>query len=186
MLTSISPLGERARGNRWATTAAAYVVGSLLGGLTIGAVLGTAGSVVPDSRLVAAAVCAIAAVADLTGRLPALHRQVDEDWLTRYRGWVYGAGYGYQLGLGAVTIATSAATYAALALCLLSGSPVAGAAIGGCFGLVRALPLLQLRRADTPEQLRSVAARLEQLASPASRATTAVLAAAAAALLVTA
>jgi hypothetical protein len=186
MLTSISPLGERARGNRWATTAAAYVVGSLLGGLTIGAVLGTAGSWTHASPLVAAGVCAVAAVADLTGRLPTLHRQVDEDWLTRSRGWVYGLGYGFQLGLGAVTIATSAATYAALALCLLSGSPVAGAAIGGCFGLVRALPLLQLRGAETPERLRSVAARLEQLASPASRATTAVLAAAAAALLVTA
>ena len=34
MLTSISPLGERARGNRWTVTVTMYVVASLLGGLT--------------------------------------------------------------------------------------------------------------------------------------------------------
>lgn len=36
-------------------------------------------------------------------RLPGPARQVDEDWLARYRGWVYGAGFGTQLGLGVVT-----------------------------------------------------------------------------------
>src|SRR5688500_1406974 len=154
MLTSISPLGERARGNRWGLTVAAYVVASVLGGLTIGAVLGGAGTALPSLPIVAAIVCAVAAVADLTQRLPTMRRQVDEDWLTRYRGWVYGAGFGFQLGLGVVTIVTSAATYAALALCLLSGSVATGAAIGGCFGLVRALPILALRDATTPDRLR--------------------------------
>ncbi|MCU1590876.1 MAG: hypothetical protein JWP11_2132 [Frankiales bacterium] len=176
MLTSISPLGERARGNRWAATATTYVVASALGGLTIGTALGAAGSSWRPSPVVPAVVCALAAAADAVHRLPTLHRQVDEDWLGRYRGWVYGAGYGYQLGLGVVTVMTSAATYAALALCLLSGSTLAGAAIGACFGLVRALPLLQLRHADTPDRLRSIAARLEQLAPAAARGTTAVLA----------
>jgi hypothetical protein len=186
MLTSISPLGERARGNRWAITVTAYVVASVLGGLTTGAVLGAVGSVVDVSPLVAAAVCAIAALADLAHRLPTIRRQVDEDWLTRYRGWVYGVGYGYQLGLGVVTIVTSAATYAAIALCLLSGSLAAGAAIGGCFGLMRALPILLLRTAQTPDRLRSVAASLERLSGRAGHATTVVLAGAAVALAVTA
>ncbi len=36
MLSSISPLGERARGSRWWLTTTAYVVGSLLGGLALG------------------------------------------------------------------------------------------------------------------------------------------------------
>ena len=182
MLTSISPLGERARGNRWAATVTVYVIGSALGGLTIGALLGALGSLLPQSLVAAGAVCAIAALADLLHRLPKLRRQVDEDWLSRYRGWVYGLGYGFQLGLGVVTIVTSAATYAAVALCLLSGSVGAGAAIGGCFGFVRALPLLQLRDADSPERLRSRGARLEALSATAARATTVVLAAAAAAL----
>src|SRR5689334_9059412 len=128
MLTSISPLGERARGHRWGITVTAYVVASVLGGLTTGAILGLAGSWLEVSELVAAAVCAVAAVADLLRRVPSLHRQVDEDWLTRYRGWVYGVGFGYQLGLGFVTVVTSAATYAMLALCLLSGSITTGLA----------------------------------------------------------
>jgi hypothetical protein len=186
MLTSISPLGERARGNRWALTVSAYVVASVLGGLTMGAVLGAVGSLFEVSLLVAAAVCAVAAVADLAHRLPTIRRQVDEDWLTRYRGWVYGLGYGYQLGLGVVTIVTSAATYATVALCLLSGSLAVGAAIGACFGLVRSLPILLLRRAETPERLRSIAASLERLSAGAGRATTVVLAGAAVALAVAA
>jgi hypothetical protein len=186
MLTSISPLGERARGNRWGVTVTVYVVASILGGLTTGVLLGFAGSFLELSAWVAAGVCALAAVADLVRRLPTIRRQVDEDWLSRYRGWVYGAGYGYQLGLGVVTIVTSAATYAMLALCLLSGSTAIGAAIGGCFGVVRALPLLALRDAHTPDRLRAIAARLEQLSAVAGRATAVVLAAAAVTLAVTA
>lgn len=186
MLTSISPLGEQARGNRWATTATAYVGASLLGGLTVGALLGVAGSQVHAPVLVAVLVCALAALLDAVGLMPTLPRQVDEDWLSRYRGWVYGAGYGYQLGLGVVTIVTSAATYAMLALCFLSSGLLAGAAIGGTFGLVRALPLLALHSADTPAQLRSVAARLEALARVAGRATVAALALGAGLLVVTA
>ena len=186
MLTSISPLGEQARGNRWGVTVTLYVVASLLGGLTIGALLGFAGSFLDVSVWVAAVVCAVAAVLDLVRRLPTFRRQVDEDWLTRYRGWVYGVGFGYQLGLGVVTIVTSAATYAMLALCLLSGSVTSGLAIGGCFGLVRALPILALREARTPESLRAIAARLELLSSSAGRATAVVLAAAAVTLAVTA
>jgi hypothetical protein len=186
MLTSISPLGERARGNRWTVTVTAYVVASVLGGLTTGGALGFVGSFVDVSLWVAVAVCALAAVLDAVRRLPTIRRQVDEDWLTRYRGWVYGLGFGYQLGLGFVTIVTSAATYAMLALCLLSGSTLPGLAIGGLFGLVRALPILALRGAQTPERLRDIAARLEVLSASAGRVTTVVLAAAAVALAVTA
>jgi hypothetical protein len=186
MLTSISPLGERARGNRWAVTATTYVVGSLLGGITIGALLGALGSLGRASLWAAAVVCAVAAVSDVVGRLPTAHRQVDEDWLTRYRSWVYAGGFGFQLGLGVVTIVTSAATYAALALALLSGRFVTGALIGGCFGLVRALPLLALHDAKTPERLHAVASRLEVLSGRASAATAAVLAAGAIALAVSA
>lgn len=186
MLTSISPLGERARGNRWTVTVTAYVVASLFGGLTVGGLLGFAGSFVDLSAWVAVAVCLAAALVDVVGRPPTIRRQVDEDWLTRYRGWVYGAGFGYQLGLGVVTIVTSTATYATLALCLLSGRTFTGLAIGGCFGLVRALPILALRDAQTPERLRDIAAGLERLSSSAGRATTVVLAAAAVTLAVTA
>jgi hypothetical protein len=183
MLTSISPLGERARGNRWARTATAYVAGSTLGGLTIGSALGGLGALHPLPLLVAGALGAVALGAELAGRVPTVHRQVDEDWLTRYRGWVYGLGYGAQLGVGVVTIVTSAATYLALALCLLSGSLLSGAAIGGVFGLVRALPLLLLRGADSPAALHRAATRLDRLAGWSRQATTGTLVAATALLL---
>ena len=44
MLTSISPLGERARGQRYGLTVAAHLLGGALGGATTGALLGAAGS----------------------------------------------------------------------------------------------------------------------------------------------
>ena len=141
MLTSITPLGEQGRGNTYALTVTAYLLGSVLGGATTGAALGAVGALVaaplpgPARLLLAALVCAVAAAADAvvlrTGRrLPGGRRQVDEDWLTRYRGWVYGGAFGFQLGLGVVTIVTSAATFALLALVVLSGGPAPGLALG--------------------------------------------------------
>lgn len=180
MLTSISPLGERARGNRWPVTVTAYVIGSVLAGGAVGAGLGLVGELLlRPLPLVAAGACLLAALPDLLGLLPRGSRQVNEDWLVRYRGWVYGLAFGAQLGVGVATIVTSAATYAVLALCLLSGDVAVGLGLGAAFGLVRAAPILLLRTASTPEALRAVGARLERLAGAAGRATTAVLAAAA-------
>src|SRR5581483_3086148 len=39
MLSTITPLGERARGNRYGSTAAWFVVGALAGGVTLGGVM---------------------------------------------------------------------------------------------------------------------------------------------------
>ena len=75
MLSSITPLGERGRGNRWALTAAAYVVASAAGGLLAGAVLGLAGLALriaahpPAAAVfyVIAVVCLAALAVDLRG-----------------------------------------------------------------------------------------------------------------------
>ena len=48
MLTSITPLGEQGRGNRWAVTTTAYAAGCLLGGAVTGVALGSLGSVLTD------------------------------------------------------------------------------------------------------------------------------------------
>jgi len=180
MLTSITPLGERGRGNRWAVTTTAYAAGCALGGATTGLVLGSVGALLPPVPvlLVAGVACLLAAWADLTtGRLPLGRRQVDERWLGLYRGWVYGLGFGYQLGLGVVTVVTSAATLAVLAVALLTQSPVAGAVVGLVFGAARALPALLVRRVDTPDGLRRLAGRVEHHAPAAARTTVAALAA---------
>jgi hypothetical protein len=117
-------------------------------------------------------------------RLPAWRRQVDRQWLGRYRGWVVGVGFGAQLGFGLVTIVTSATTYAVALLCLLSGDPAVGLAVGGTFGLVRALPSAFMGRVVTREQLWRVLARVENGARAADVAARLALVAAAATLTV--
>lgn len=174
MLSSITPLGERARGNRWALTAMAYVAGSVVGGAGVGAALGSVGMFLTEVPLairlaVAGGAALLGAGIDMTSSrlsLPTVHRQVDEAWLRQYRGWVYGAGFGVQLGAGMATIVTSAATYVAFALSLLSGSALAGALIGGAFGLVRAAPISTVRQVKAPEPLRRLHRQLLRLEGP--------------------
>jgi sulfite exporter TauE/SafE len=181
MLASIHPLGERARDRRWGVTVGAYVLGSTLAAALLGAALGGVGALLPlGAGATAVAVVALAALAlayDLgVGglRLPTVHRQVDKDWLGRYRGWVVGAGFGFQLGLGVVTIVNTAAVYLALALALLTGSMAAGAAVGTTFGLLRALEILVVARVRRPDQLRLTLRRVQALRPLSERAGVAV------------
>jgi sulfite exporter TauE/SafE len=175
MLTSISPLGERARGNRFWRTATAYAAGSLLGGGAVGAALGALGALVDVGATAAWVVLAVAAAAgvvlDATGRLPTLRRQVDERWLATYRGWVYGLGFGVQLGAGVATIVTASVTYLALLAAFLTSSVTGGALVGLTFGLARALPLLVTSRVGSPEQLARLHARVDGAARAARRTT---------------
>jgi hypothetical protein len=177
MLSSISPLGERARSSRWWLTTTAYLLGSLAGGLAVGALAALLGSALPDAvrtsrwTLVLVAVLLAAGLAlDLRGAqsLPSWRRQVDVAWLTRYRGWVYGVGFGAQLGFGLVTIITSATTYAAVLLAALTGHVGAGLAIGATFGVLRALPSLLMARVVDRDGLHRVFTRIERWADPAA------------------
>jgi hypothetical protein len=196
MLTSISPLGERARASRWWLTTTAYVLSSTLGGTAAGVVAALLGSLVPEAVRSSPATLVLVAVVLLVGlaldlgaggaRLPSWRRQVDEAWLGRYRGWVVGTGFGAQLGVGVVTIVTSSTTYAVLLLCALSGSVTVGAVVGGLFGLVRALPLVLMARVDTRERLWAVLRRVEHAAPIADRVARLALAVGAAALTVAA
>ena len=130
-------------------TATAFAVGAIGTGGLAGAALGTIGSLLPGGSawrgLALSVVLATMVLFDATplrGRLPSSRRQVNEDWLARYRGWVYGIGFGAQLGVGVATIVTSAAIYATFAATLLCASPAIGALIGATFGTVRALSLV--------------------------------------------
>jgi hypothetical protein len=75
---------------------------------------------------------------------------------------VTGIGFGFQLGLGAVTIATSASIYLMWALELLTADPAAGAVVGVTFGIARALPLLMARDVTEPSALHGMHRRLER------------------------
>ena len=173
MLGSITPLGERSRNRRWGVTVAAYLAGSTLGGALIGAALGGLGAVLPltggmtvGARLGALAVAAAVGLAfdlRLGGlRLPTVRRQVNQDWIVTYRGWVVGLGFGLQLGMGVVTIVTTSAVYVMLLAAFLSGGAATGAVIAGAFGLARASVLLSVAGVKRPEQLGRVDAVLRR------------------------
>src|SRR5256885_11490864 len=164
MLASINPVGERARNQQWGVTYAYYVLGSVAGGATLGLLAGVFGAGVsdllePGSFVIAASVlaaCAAALVLELhVARLrsPTVQRQVNENWLGKYRGWVYGLGFGYQLGLGVVTVVTTASVYLTIVLAFLIGSAWGGLTVGAAFGLARALPLLSVVGVRGPSQL---------------------------------
>ena len=177
MLSSITPLGERGRQRRWGATVTAYVVASMTTGSALGAVLGLVPAPPRDvALLVVAGCCLLAAVLDLRpALLPTVRRQVNEDWLSTYRGWACGAGFGLQLGLGVVTIVTTGAVYATFAAAAVSGSWRSGAVVGATFGLVRAAPSLLLRGVTTTPRLVAVSQRLDGWAAPAHRSTVAAL-----------
>lgn len=186
MLSSIHPFGERSRQSRWGVTVSFYLAGSVLGGVGIAGLMGLIGlAVAPllsDSAaiavLAAAGVAGVAFDLRLFGlRLPSYRRQVNEVWLTAYRGWVYGLGFGVQLGFAVATIVTTAATYLFLLAAVLSGSVAAAMLIGAVFGLVRGLFILTAARIHTPEQLRSFHRRLNEQARTTHRLTIAAVAA---------
>lgn len=163
MLASITPLGERGRNATWAITVAAFVIGATAAGAALGAALAALGGVVVPAgagtaaRIVAlAAALAVAIALDVLPRVPGPNRQVNERWLDEYRGWVYGLGYGAQLGLGVTTVVSSAGTYVALVAAFLAPGPAAGALIVGCFGAIRGLTLLAGARVRTPPELLSL------------------------------
>ena len=158
MLSSINPLGERGRGQNFGLTSTFYVLGSTVGGMLLGTAGGSLGLLLPDGdwRFVAIAlVAAIGAAMDLARREPpSWRRQVDENWLSTYRGWVYGLGFGVQLGVGVVTIVTSASLYSLVAITTLAGPWRLAVLAGALFGFARAIVILFARNAVDPVSLR--------------------------------
>ena len=183
MLASITPLGERGRQSHWSITVTAFALGATVAGAAAGALLGALGMLLPGgftghARTIVVALALIAAFAlDLSATtVPGPRRQVDERWLDRYRGWVYGLGFGSQLGLGVVTVITSAATYVVPLCALASGHPVTGAAIMGLYGALRGLTPLLAAGVRKPQHLMALHARLRGADAATARAGAAVLA----------
>jgi hypothetical protein len=164
MLATVTPLAERGRGHRYRTTAAWFVVGAGAGGATLGLGLSAlawavrAAGPAPEAALLAiaggGALVAAAADARLAGfRLPVHHRQVNERWLDQFRAWVYGAGFGWQIGTGVVTYVKTAAVYLLIVLAALTGSPLLALGLGVLFGLVRGLAVFLGRGITSPDAL---------------------------------
>ena len=166
MLSTITPLGEQGRGNRFRTTAIWFILGATLGGATLGlgaavlaAVIGATGLATDAALAIGALLATAAAVADagLFGiRIPYHRRQVNELWLDDYRPWVYGGGFGFQIGLGFATYIMTSALVLLVALAALTGNPLVALALGTLFGFGRGLGVLPGARLDDAGQARRV------------------------------
>lgn len=178
MLSSIHPLGERGRNNSYRRTVAAHLVAATAAGGVAGGLAGAVGwglaAVLGAGRpLTAVALAGTVGAALLAWRRrpPLGSRQVDERWLDRYRGWVYGAGYGLQLGVGVATIVTTWLIPLTWVLAAATASPPAGLVIGLTYGSVRGASVLLGARAATPAALRRLHQRLADALPLAERAT---------------
>ncbi len=131
MLSTVTPLAEAGRGRRWSITALWFVAGAVLGGLTLGAAmaglaalggsLGISTTTVLAVATVAALVCAASDLDPFGVHIPFHGRQVNERWLDQYRAWVYGGGFGWQIGSGLATYITTAGVYLTILLAALTG-----------------------------------------------------------------
>jgi hypothetical protein len=187
MLSSITPLGEVGRGYRFRTTAAWFVAGAVLGGATLGAALfaltvavtavGTSGRTL---ALLAAVACGIGAAADLGllgFQIPVLRRQVNELWLDRFRNWVYGGGFGWQIGVGFSTYVMTAGLFVLVAVAVLTASPWVAFAVGVSFGTLRGLTVLLGAPIGSVADLQAIHRRLDRLRRPVQLTVVGVLAA---------
>lgn len=175
MLSSLNPVSEAARGNRFWLTACWYVAGALTGGALLGAGCAVAalgyGRLHPTAALtwmvvLVGGLVAVGSDTAIVGRsLPDHPRQVDERWLTKYRRWIYAGGYGVQIGAGFATYIMTAAVYLVAVLALLTGSPAQACLVGAVFGAVRGLTILIAAPVHTPERLRAAHRRIAGLAA---------------------
>ncbi len=165
MLSTITPVSERAKGNRYRSTAAWFVLGATVGGATLGVTMAALAGGVRSLGLssttvgvlvLGAALLVAASDAGIAGfRLPIHRRQVNERWLDQYRPWVYGAGFGWQIGTGLTTYITTAALYLMIVLGILTANPIVALGVGTGFGMLRGLAVLLTRRVTTPTELRA-------------------------------
>jgi hypothetical protein len=180
MLSQLTPVGEASRGYRYRTTATWFVLGAVVGGATIGAVMAalaaavSALGVTSTALLATAAGIAVAGAAVDSGVLgftpPFFKRQVNEYWLGKYRAWVYGSGFGWQIGAGVTTYIMTAAVFVTIAFGALTAGPVAALLIGICFGLARGLAVLLTARSRSTAELFALHRRFDALGEPVRRA----------------
>ena len=179
MLTSINPVSERGRNHRFGVTAGWFIIGGVLGGATLGlgaailALVVRSTGIGLEARLATGAALAVLAtlldLGILGVTMPVIRRQVNERWLDEFRGWFYGVGFGWQIGVGVATYVMTAAVGLLVVLGALTAQPIIAMAICVLFGLVRGSWVLLTARVRTPDALRSLLSRLDRLEEPVRR-----------------
>ncbi len=156
----------------------AFTVGSMGAGAALCALFAWLGALlVPGmsagvALAITATVAVVAGLLDLSPVKPLTpKRQVNQDWIGHYRGWVYGLGFGVQLGVGFTVFVMSWGYYAMLAAAFLSRSIWAGVLMGALFGFGRGLLLFPSRWITTPDKLFRFHRRLMEIKTPVFTAT---------------
>ena len=180
MLSQLTPVGEASRGYRYSSTAAWFIVGSVVGGAMLGGAMALlAVGVAAIDMTAATALGMVAGLAVVSAALdagvlgiapPFFLRQVNEDWLGRYRAWVYGSGFGWQVGTGITTYIMTAAVFLTIAMGALTAGPIAALSLGVLFGLVRGLAVLLTARLRSTAELFDLHRRFDALGEPVRRA----------------
>jgi hypothetical protein len=179
MLSQINPIAEAGRGRRYARTATWFVAGATAGGATLGAVCAAVAAVIDRTGLSARGALAIVAVSALVAALvdtrllgfgpPFLRRQVNEDWLNRYRPWVYGGGFGWQIGVGFTTYVMTAAVPLVVICAAASATPWFAFTLATLFGLARGLTVLLSAPLRTQQALYDFHRRFSERGEPLRR-----------------
>ncbi len=175
MISSITPMAERAKGHRFGVTATWFTLGGLAGGMTLGAAmaagawlvsLGGLGATVTATVFSVLALVTIASDLKLFGfSLPIHPRQVNETWLQRLRPWAYASGFGWQIGSGFATYIMTGAVYLTVAAGVLTADPLLAFGLGAGFGTLRGLGVFVAVRAHGPAELRRLHATIDRLAA---------------------
>lgn len=175
MISSITPMAERAKGHRFGATATWFTLGGLAGGVTLGAAMAAGAWVVSAIGLGTAATVTVFSVLALVTiisdlnlfgfSLPIHPRQVNETWLQRLRPWAYASGFGWQIGSGFATYIMTGAVYLTAAAGVLSADPLLAFGLGVLFGTLRGLGVFVAARANGPAELRRLHAGIDRLAT---------------------
>jgi hypothetical protein len=176
MLSQITPVAEAGRGHKFARTACWFIAGAALGGLALGCVM-AGGAIVAAAAglghhtgiaLIGGGAFAAAALdAHLFGfGPPFVRRQVNVAWLSKYRSWVYGVGFGWQIGAGLTTYVMTAAIPLMIAIGVVGANPWGALAIGVIFGVARGLAVLMGARLRTLAALHAFHRRFDAWTAP--------------------
>lgn len=140
----------------WGRTVIGFLIGAVIGGALLFGAVGLVGQVSGLNGLtyiVALVALAAAVLLDLLKVTPlGPKRQVNEDWLGRYRDWVVGLGFGAQLGAGFTTYVTTWGTWALVVIAAVAGLPGA-ILVGVSFGLGRCVLLMATGRSTSTVRL---------------------------------
>jgi hypothetical protein len=176
MLSQITPMAEAGRGQRFTRTAGWFIAGAVVGGAMLGAVIAAGARAIAAADLSSSTAIALVAAFSFGGAAidahlfgfgpPFITRQVNDAWLSQYRAWVYGGGFGWQIGAGFTTYVMTAAVPLMVVVGALTGNAYAAIALGTGFGFARGLAVLMGARLHSPAALVAFHRRFDAWGDP--------------------